>query len=120
MRQQLQHRQEVDSLVIETEQLRQECVKLKNRLRLQQNDKETKIAEMAATIRSLSSRSVLHTQLSEARQDCEAEKLVSSHLRFELEEYRSLLEAAEQKVCASIFSMFIRIDHLTIKQTLFT
>ena len=112
MGQQLRHRQEVETLRNEADELRQECVQLKSKLRFQQKAKETKISEMAATIRSLSLRGALHTQLAECRQELEAERLVTSHLRFEMEEYRGLLEEEQRKV------VFLRKENLSLQGTL--
>ena len=120
MGQQLRHRQEVETLRNETEELRQECVQLKSKLRFQQRAKETKITEMAATIRSLSLRSALHTQLAECRQELEAERLVTSHLRFEMEEYRGLMEEEQRRVIAlrkETFSLQGTLDNLAVLKT---
>ena len=75
-----------------------EVLRLKALNRLHKGDKDMKIAEMAVTIRTLSAKSDIHAQLSAVRQDILSEKLISHHLRTDLDSFRSMLEEEQIKV----------------------
>ena len=53
---------------------------------------------MASAIRSLSSRGDLHAQIALARQELEAEKLTSHHLKAEVESYREIVDHNQKTV----------------------
>lgn len=77
-----------------------EISRLNALIRTHGGDKEMRLAEMAVTIRSLSSRSDIHTQLASARQELEAEKITAHHLRADIDIYRSMLETEQSKAIA--------------------
>ena len=86
----LTSQKEVQDLKLSLESLERDNLHLQNQLRTQQSSKEVRISEMASAIRSLSSRSDIHGLLANAKQDLEAEKLTSFHLRSELDAYRQV------------------------------
>lgn len=77
---------------------RREVIRMTALARTHKGDKEVKISEMAVTIRTLSARGDMHSQVASTRQDLEAEKLTVHHLRSDIDAYRNMLEAEQQKV----------------------
>lgn len=85
----LRHRQENDDAQTRLDELQRENARLGALLKNSATQKETKLSEMAATIKVLSARSDLHSQLAAARSEIEVEKLASLHLRLDLDESRN-------------------------------
>lgn len=95
----LSFKSETGALKEQLDLAHRETIRLNALIRTHRGDKETRIAEMAATIRSLSARSEIHAQLASARQEFEAEKIASHHLRSDIDSYRNMLETESNK-CA--------------------
>lgn len=89
---QLSGRKELEGMKLDLEASLRESNNLQTHIRINKSDREIRLAEMASTIRVLSARSDIHSQLVAARQEVESEKLSSNHLRLDLEAYRSMLE----------------------------
>jgi len=77
-----------------------EVARLNAQIRNHKTDKEIKISELEATIRSLSSRSDLHGQITSIRHELETERLTIHHLRAEIDSYRSMIEAENERTVA--------------------
>ena len=84
----LSYQNEIHHIKDQLEESQKEVIKLKSSKRAQQIEKDVKLSEMASAIRSLSMRSELHQLLAQSKQDIENEKLVSIHLKQEVESYR--------------------------------
>jgi hypothetical protein len=74
-----------------------EVDRLKVHIKNHRNDSETKISSQAQTIRLLSSKSDLHTELTQAQHDLQLEKLLVENLRRDVETYQSMLKAEQSK-----------------------
>ena len=96
----MQHKQAISSAEEKLELAKREISKLQAYNRNHKGDKEIKIAEMTATIKSLTARSDLHSELAIAHQDLESERLVVCSLRSDIESYREMLENEKEKVAA--------------------
>lgn len=77
----------------EVVQLKRELERTKARERAHKLDGETKLFELAGTIRVLSAKSDQHAAIAAVRQELLAEKLQLHHTRSELESYQELLQA---------------------------
>lgn len=93
---QLSNKKETDTLRTEVEETRREINRLQAYNRIHKSDRDIRLAEMAGTIRVLSARSDIHSQLVVARQEVESEKLSCSHLRLDLDAYRGMLETEQR------------------------
>ena len=60
-------------------------------------DKETKISELSHTIQILSTKSDLHHELAQSKQDLHLEKLLVENLRRDLETYQSMIKIEQSK-----------------------
>jgi hypothetical protein len=78
-----------------------EVDRLKMHIKNHRNDSETKLSSQAHTIRLLSSKSDLHTELTQAHHDLQLEKLLVENLRRDVETYQSMLRV-EQSKCARL------------------
>jgi chromosome segregation ATPase len=108
----LQTNKEIDSLREQLDSARREVIKVNATARTHKGDKEIKMNEMAVTIKTLSARGDMHTQLVAARQELEAEKMTCHHLRADIDVYRTMLETEQTKAIA------IRKDLATVTSTL--
>ena len=108
----LQSNKEIDSLREQLDLARREVIKVNAIARTHKGDKELKMNEMALTIKTLSSRGDMHTQLVAARQELEAEKVTCHHLRADIDVYRAMIETEQTKAVA------IRKDLATVASTL--
>jgi chromosome segregation ATPase len=95
--QKLKSKKELDDVKDQLDSSLREISRLKSHNRTHKADKEIKIAEMTATIRTLSARSDTHALLAAARQEIESEKLTAHHLRDDLDAYRGMLEIEQGK-----------------------
>lgn len=84
----LSYQREIEDMKNQNYELQREINKLNQCIKSHKYEKEIKLEEMAAAIRSLSSRSDIHQQLVSAYQELEAEKLTSYHHQSEIESYR--------------------------------
>lgn len=91
---QRQHRDEQEALTREVD-------RLKRHIKNHRQDSETKLSEMARTIQILSSKSELHSDLTQTRRDLQLEKLLVENLRRDVETYQSML-AIEQSKCEKL------------------
>eukprot|EP01038_Epipyxis_sp_PR26KG_P009211 gene9211-12422_t len=96
--QKLTMKRELESVQEELDQAQREIIRLKTIHRNHKADKELKMSELQATIRTLSAKSDIHSQLAKARQDVESEKLTSFHLRAEIDSFRELLSDEQRKM----------------------
>jgi hypothetical protein len=79
------------------EVLTREVDRLKRHIKNHRQDSETKLSEMTRTIQFLSSKSELHSDLSQTRRDLQLEKLLVENLRRDVETYQSMLAAEQSK-----------------------
>jgi chromosome segregation ATPase len=93
---QLSSKKETESLRAEIDEVRRECNRLQAYNRIHKSDRDIRLSEMTGTIRVLSARSDIHSQLVAARQEVESEKLSCSHLRLDLDAYRGMLESEQR------------------------
>jgi hypothetical protein len=99
---------------------RREVIRMTALARTHKGDKEVKISEMAVTIRTLSARGDMHTQVAATRQDLEAEKMTVHHLRSDIDAYRNMLETEQQKVLTlrkDLASSQANIDSMSVLRT---
>ena len=94
----LTYKKEIDNIKDQNEQFQREIVRLQAQSRIHRADKDLKINELAATVRTLSVRGDMHAQAAAARQEVEAEKLTNYHLRADVDSYRNMLEEEQRKV----------------------
>lgn len=94
----LNSKHEKDTLLEQLDLAQRETLRQTALARTHRGDKETKINEMSATIRALSSRGDMHQQCAEARQELEAERLTTHHLRAEVEAHRNMIEDEKRRV----------------------
>ena len=77
---QLSSKREIDNLHNDLDSSKRECIRLQCQLKTGKADRDIRITEMSSTIRVLSARSDIHTQLVQAKQEVESEKLLCNHL----------------------------------------
>eukprot|EP01034_Spumella_vulgaris_P027158 gene27158-33841_t len=117
---QLTTKKEVNDLKQQLETSQRNEVHLTTAARIHKGDKDMKIAEMADTIRSLSSRSDIHAQLATARQEIETQKLTNHHLRADLDNYRLMLEEEQRRAQTArkdMQTLQSAIDAMAVYQT---
>jgi hypothetical protein len=84
----LGHKRDTDKLREQLEESRGDVSRVAMQFRCHRRDRETRLQEMAATIRVLSGRGDAFAQAVAARQELETEKLTANNLREDLEAYR--------------------------------
>lgn len=113
-------KREVDQLKEQLAFANREILRLKSKNRIARGDKDIKISEMAATIRSLSARSDMHAQLIQTKQEMEAERLANAHLRADLDTVKEMLEEEQRKcqMCRSeVSALQGMVDSVAVFQT---
>jgi hypothetical protein len=93
----MKSRQETLLLKDQLEACRRELLRQQAKIRTHQGDKEIKLAEMAQTIRRMSSTD-LHSEVAVARQEVMTSKLTEAHLRADIDDYRNMLETEQLKL----------------------
>ena len=84
----------------QNEHFQREIVRMQAQSRIHRADKDVKIEQLTATVRTLSVRGDMHAQAAAALQQVETEKLTNHQLRADLDSYRLMLEEEQRKVLA--------------------
>jgi chromosome segregation ATPase len=118
---QLTFKREAEALKERVLQSERELGRVTSTARLHKEDKEMKIAEMAATIHMLTGKGDMFGQAAAARQDLLSERLAVHHLRDDVDSYRSMLDSEQIKVAAlrkELHSMQGAAESLSVLNTL--
>jgi hypothetical protein len=118
---QLTFKREAEVLKERVVQSERELGRVTSAARLHKEDKEMKIAEMAATIHMLTGKGDMYGQAAAARQDLLSERLAVHHLRDDVDSYRSMLDSEQNRVVAlrkELLSMQGAAESLSVLNTL--
>ena len=102
--------------------MNRECIRLQTYNRVHKSDREIRLTEMAGTIRVLSARSDIHSQLVGARQELESERLCSNHLRLDIDSYRAMLETEQRNTSTlqrQLDNLQGHLDSMSVLKTIF-
>ena len=102
--------------------MNRECIRLQTYNRVHKSDREIRLTEMAGTIRVLSARSDIHSQLVSARQELESERLCSNHLRLDIDSYRAMLETEQRNTSTlkrQLDNLQGHLDSMSVLKTIF-
>ena len=102
--------------------MNRECIRLQTYNRVHKSDREIRLTEMAGTIRVLSARSDIHSQLVSTRQELESERLCSNHLRLDIDSYRAMLETEQRNTSTlkrQLDNLQGHLDSMSVLKTIF-